>query len=59
MNLLQSELSDELGEDPLDNVEVIQDQLEFFPYLCRFQVHVFLFYSRVSCYCMYKIIFFE
>jgi exportin-7 len=41
MNLLQSELSDELGEDPLDNVEVIQDQLEFFPYLCRFQVHVF------------------
>ncbi|XP_012575298.1 uncharacterized protein [Cicer arietinum] len=34
---LQSELSDELGEDPLDNVEVLQDQLEFFPYLCRFQ----------------------
>ncbi|GAU34353.1 hypothetical protein TSUD_20600, partial [Trifolium subterraneum] len=34
-NSVQSELS-ELGEDPLDNVEVLQDQLEFFPYLCRF-----------------------
>ncbi|CAJ1967770.1 unnamed protein product [Sphenostylis stenocarpa] len=34
---LQSELSDELGENPLDNVEVLQDQLEFFPFLCRFQ----------------------
>ncbi|XP_039690945.1 exportin-7 isoform X3 [Medicago truncatula] len=43
---LQSELSDELGEDPLDNVEVLQDQLEFFPYLCRFQ------YESCSSYLM-------
>ncbi|KAL5067134.1 hypothetical protein RYX36_018021 [Vicia faba] len=43
---LQSELSDELGEDPLDNVEVLQDQLEFFPYLCRFQ------YGSCSSYLM-------
>ncbi|WJX11071.1 hypothetical protein P8452_01723 [Trifolium repens] len=43
---VQSELSDELGEDPLDNVEVIQDQLEFFPYLCRFQ------YESCSSYLM-------
>ncbi|KAI4300942.1 hypothetical protein L6164_034268 [Bauhinia variegata] len=43
---LQSELSDELGENPLDNVEVLQDQLEFFPYLCRFQ------YENCSTYMM-------
>uniref|UniRef100_A0A7N2M263 Importin N-terminal domain-containing protein n=1 Tax=Quercus lobata TaxID=97700 RepID=A0A7N2M263_QUELO len=34
---LQSEFSDELSEDPLDNVELLQDQLDFIPYLCRFQ----------------------
>ncbi|KAK7848532.1 exportin-7 [Quercus suber] len=34
---LQSEFSDELYEDPLDNVELLQDQLDFIPYLCRFQ----------------------
>ncbi|XP_019428725.1 PREDICTED: exportin-7-like isoform X2 [Lupinus angustifolius] len=34
---LQSELSDEIGENPLDNVEALQDQLEFFPHLCKFQ----------------------
>ncbi|KAJ1377841.1 hypothetical protein SESBI_48457 [Sesbania bispinosa] len=28
---LQSELLDELGENPLYNVEVLKDQLEFFP----------------------------
>ncbi|KAF1877740.1 hypothetical protein Lal_00038049 [Lupinus albus] len=33
----KSELSDEIGENPLDNVEALQDQLEFFPHLCRFQ----------------------
>ncbi|KAG4982771.1 hypothetical protein JHK87_027520 [Glycine soja] len=43
---LQSELSDELGENPLDNVEVLQDQLEFFPFLCRFQ------YESCSSYLM-------
>ncbi|WVY97614.1 hypothetical protein V8G54_029765 [Vigna mungo] len=41
-----SELSDELGENPLDNVEVLQDQLEFFPFLCRFQ------YESCSSYLM-------
>ncbi|XP_061360451.1 uncharacterized protein LOC133304431 isoform X2 [Gastrolobium bilobum] len=43
---LQCELSDELGENPLDNVEVLQEQLEFFPYLCRFQ------YESCSSYLM-------
>ncbi|XP_028775804.1 exportin-7-B-like [Neltuma alba] len=43
---LQSEQSDELGENPLDNVEVLQDQLEFFPYLCRYQ------YESCSSYLM-------
>ncbi|KAK7393039.1 hypothetical protein VNO78_21490 [Psophocarpus tetragonolobus] len=43
---LQSELSDELGENLLDNVEVLQDQLEFFPFLCRFQ------YESCSSYLM-------
>ncbi|XP_022131546.1 exportin-7 isoform X4 [Momordica charantia] len=28
---------DDLSENPLDNVEVLQDQLDCFPYLCRFQ----------------------
>ncbi|KAL5546843.1 hypothetical protein UlMin_006530 [Ulmus minor] len=34
---LQSSLTDELLEDPLDNVELLQDQLDFLPYLCRFK----------------------
>ncbi|XP_038719138.1 exportin-7-like isoform X2 [Tripterygium wilfordii] len=32
-----SKVSDELSEDPLDNPELLQDQLDFFPHLCRFQ----------------------
>ncbi|KAI9093648.1 hypothetical protein K1719_027097 [Acacia pycnantha] len=43
---LQSERSDELGENPLDNVEVLQDQLDFFPCLCRYQ------YESCSSYLM-------
>ncbi|KAG5532296.1 hypothetical protein RHGRI_026807 [Rhododendron griersonianum] len=35
--LLQAGLSDDLSEDPLDNVEFLQDQLECIPYLCGFQ----------------------
>ncbi|XAR48327.1 hypothetical protein NMG60_11031103 [Bertholletia excelsa] len=34
---LQPGLLDDLSEDPLDNVELLQDQLECIPYLCRFQ----------------------
>ncbi|XP_050938104.1 uncharacterized protein LOC103488430 isoform X6 [Cucumis melo] len=30
-------VQDDLSENPLDNVEVLQDQLDCFPYLCRFQ----------------------
>ncbi|KAK7267202.1 hypothetical protein RIF29_19867 [Crotalaria pallida] len=45
-NSLQSELSDEIGENPLDNAEILQDQLDFFPYLCRFQ------YESCSSYLM-------
>lgn len=36
--LLQSEFLDELSENPLDNVELLQDQLDFCPQLCRFKV---------------------
>lgn len=34
---VQAILPDELSENPLDNVELLQDQLDCFPYLCRFQ----------------------
>lgn len=34
----QAILADSSLENPLDSVEVLQDQLEFLPYLCRFQV---------------------
>ncbi|XP_078427480.1 ARM repeat superfamily protein isoform X2 [Wolffia australiana] len=43
-NSLQGGFPDELSENPLDNVEVLQDHLESFPYLCRFQ------YQRTSLY---------
>ncbi|PON80683.1 Coatomer beta subunit [Parasponia andersonii] len=43
---LQSELSDELSENSLDNVDLLQDHLDFFPYLCRFQ------YESCSSYIM-------
>lgn len=39
---VQAGLQDDLSENPLDNVEVLQDQLDCFPYLCRFQVQIFL-----------------
>ncbi|XP_074320623.1 uncharacterized protein LOC141657333 isoform X2 [Silene latifolia] len=34
---LQTEFPDDLVEDPLDKIDVIQDQLDFYPHLCRFQ----------------------
>ncbi|KAG0447142.1 hypothetical protein HPP92_028453 [Vanilla planifolia] len=36
-NSIQAGFPDDLTENPLDNVELLQDQLECFPYLCRFQ----------------------
>ncbi|KAG5532297.1 hypothetical protein RHGRI_026807 [Rhododendron griersonianum] len=36
-SLVSAGLSDDLSEDPLDNVEFLQDQLECIPYLCGFQ----------------------
>ncbi|KAF2300870.1 hypothetical protein GH714_017937 [Hevea brasiliensis] len=33
----QSGFPDDLSDNPLDNVELLQDQLDCFPYLCRFQ----------------------
>ncbi|XP_072984276.1 uncharacterized protein [Typha latifolia] len=36
-NSIQAGYPDDLSENPLDNVELLQDQLECFPYLCRFQ----------------------
>lgn len=37
---VQATPQDDLSENPLDNVELLQDQLECFPYLCRFQVNM-------------------
>lgn len=34
----QAGFPDDPSENPLDNVELLQDQLDCFPYLCRFQV---------------------
>ncbi|KAI4356227.1 hypothetical protein L6164_000266 [Bauhinia variegata] len=34
---VQAALPEDLSENPLDNVELLQDQLDCFPYLCRFQ----------------------
>ncbi|KAE8683198.1 Cysteine-rich RLK (RECEPTOR-like protein kinase) 8 [Hibiscus syriacus] len=36
-NSLQAGFPDDLSENPLDNVELLQDQLDCFPHLCRFQ----------------------
>ncbi|XP_044460549.1 exportin-7-like isoform X1 [Mangifera indica] len=36
-NSVQAGFPDDLSENPLDNVELLQDQLDCFPYLCRFQ----------------------
>ncbi|KAK9170577.1 hypothetical protein Syun_002717 [Stephania yunnanensis] len=41
---VQAGFSEDLSENPLDNVELLQDQLDCFPYLCRFQ------YERTSLY---------
>ncbi|RWW22044.1 hypothetical protein GW17_00013777 [Ensete ventricosum] len=43
----QADFPDDLSEDPLDNVELLQDHLEFFPYLCRYQVCNFDLYHLV------------
>lgn len=34
---VQAVVPDDFSENPLDNVELLQDQLDCFPYLCRFQ----------------------
>ncbi|XP_077248975.1 ARM repeat superfamily protein isoform X2 [Tasmannia lanceolata] len=44
LDSVQAGFPDDLSENPLDNVELLQDQLECFPYLCRFQ------YERSSLY---------
>ncbi|KAK9156564.1 hypothetical protein Scep_003138 [Stephania cephalantha] len=41
---VQAGFPEDLSENPLDNVELLQDQLDCFPYLCRFQ------YERTSLY---------
>lgn len=35
-------MQNSISEDPLDNEELLQDQLDSLPYLCRFQVLSFL-----------------
>ncbi|XP_058078819.1 uncharacterized protein LOC131227118 isoform X2 [Magnolia sinica] len=37
LDSVQAGFPDDLSENPLDNVELLQDQLECFPYLCKFQ----------------------
>ncbi|XP_027114232.1 exportin-7 isoform X1 [Coffea eugenioides] len=37
LDATQAGLPDDLSEHPLDNVELLQDQLDSFPNLCRFQ----------------------
>ncbi|CAI9102605.1 OLC1v1000900C2 [Oldenlandia corymbosa var. corymbosa] len=37
LDATQVGVPDDLSEHPLDNVELLQDQLDCFPYLCRFQ----------------------
>ncbi|XP_066369486.1 uncharacterized protein [Miscanthus floridulus] len=37
INSVQAILADNSLENPLDSVELLQDQLEFLPFLCRFQ----------------------
>ncbi|RRT74350.1 hypothetical protein B296_00032455 [Ensete ventricosum] len=44
----QADFPDDLSEDPLDNVELLQDHLEFFPYLCRYQITCFIFSCRTE-----------
>ncbi|XP_034692714.1 exportin-7-like isoform X1 [Vitis riparia] len=44
LDSLQDEFSDDLSENLLDNVELLQDQLDCIPHLCRFQ------YERCSVY---------
>ncbi|XP_021628258.1 exportin-7 isoform X4 [Manihot esculenta] len=36
-NSVQAGSADDLSDNPLDSVELLQDQLDCFPYLCRFQ----------------------
>jgi exportin-7 len=36
-NSVQAGFPDDPSDNPLDNVELLQDQLDCFPYLCRFQ----------------------
>ncbi|KAK4268092.1 hypothetical protein QN277_024795 [Acacia crassicarpa] len=36
-NYVQDGIPDDLSENPLDNAELLQDQLDCFPQLCRFQ----------------------
>lgn len=38
----QASVPDDPTDHPLDKVEVLQDELDCFPYLCRFQVSLFL-----------------
>ncbi|KAL2536815.1 ARM repeat superfamily protein [Forsythia ovata] len=37
LDSVQAGLPDDISEHPLDNVDLLQDQLDCFPYLCRFQ----------------------
>ncbi|KAK8609422.1 hypothetical protein V6N13_061871 [Hibiscus sabdariffa] len=45
----QAGFPDDLSENPLDNVELLQDQLDCFPYLCRFQREHFPFLEEHRC----------
>lgn len=58
--LLQVELPDDDSENPLDNAEVLQEQLECVRHLCRFQVEIYRqLYVIYSLFCLNNIFFFN
>lgn len=54
--MVQAGFPDDLSENPLDNVELLQDQLDCFPYLCRFQVSFST--MAVACYIIFIFVLF-
>ncbi|GAB4851808.1 hypothetical protein Ancab_031207 [Ancistrocladus abbreviatus] len=46
LDVAEEGISDDLSDETLDNIEMLQDQLDFFPYLCRYQ------YGTCSTYIM-------
>ena len=52
----QANVPDDPTEHPLDKVEVLQDELDCFPYLCRFQVILLLHLRCIRHPCFVNIV---